>query len=215
MKEGFHWDFLGFEGAVKGLKQAEEEFADQFGVRLVDSNDKFARKLEELNRTFKYYNKIYLIFFKAYQQELNLFDAIEKQSLDEMVSEKRKLEVAANEGLGKLDRIGSYQGDKSLRTAARQNLEFYRQESGVQLVQVIDYYKELGELRKLKASLDEKGISREERLRRSRMYNDQVHKVNESTPELNAMNEALNSERAKYLSQWNQVSEAFLQKFIN
>lgn len=201
--------------AARGLKQAEEEFADQFGVRLVDSDDKFAKKLEELNRTFKYYNKIYLIFFKAYNQELSLFDAIETQKLDRMITEKRKLEVTANEGLSKLDKIGSYQGDKSLRTAARANLEFYRNESGVQLSQVIDYYEELETLRKLKAGLNEQGISREERLRRTRLYNDQVQKVNESTPDLNVMNEELNNERARYLAQWNRVSEGFLQKFIN
>ena len=201
--------------AARGLKKAEEQFAKQFGVSLVDSDDKFARRLEELNRTFKYYNKVYLSFFRAYQQELTLFNAIENQSLDEMKTERRKLQVVAAEGLEKLNRMGSYNGDKSLRTAAQQNLKFYQQEATTRVEGIISYYTDLDELHTLKKQLDKPGLNAEQRRALTGRYNDQVKQVNQRTPELNELNSSLNLERARQLDQWNKVSESFLQKFIN
>jgi hypothetical protein len=201
--------------AAKGLKKAEEQFAKQFGVSLVDSDNKFARKLEELNRTFKYYNKIYLSFFRAYQQELTLFSAIENQSLDEMKTERRKLQVAATEGLDKLNRMGSYNGDKSLRSAAQENLKFYQEEAKGQVNHIISYYSDLEKLHSLKAELDKPGLNPEQRRGLTSRYNEQVKQVNQRTPELNELNASLNLERAQQLDKWNKVSETFLQKFIN
>jgi hypothetical protein len=201
--------------AARGLKKAEEQFAKQFGVSLVDSDDKFARRLEELNRTFKYYNKVYLAFFRAYQQELNLFNAIEDRSISDMKTEQRKLQVAASEGLGKLNRMGSYNGDKSLRTAAQENLKFYQNEANNEVGRIISYYTDLDKLHKLKANLGKDDITPEEKRSLTQEYNTQVKQVNQLTPQLNELNAALNLERARQLDKWNRVSETFLQKFIN
>ena len=201
--------------AASGLKKAEEQFAKQFGVSLVDSDDKFARELEELNRTFKYYNKIYLAFFKAYQQELILFNAIENRSLDDMNTEQRKLQVAAAEGLEKLNRMGSYNGDKSLRSAAQENLKFYQQEANNEVDKIISYYSDLEKLQNLKADLGKPALTAEQKRGLTQQYNAQVREVNEMTPRLNELNAALNLERARQLDRWNRVSETFLQKFIN
>ena len=111
--------------------------------------------------------------------------------------------------------MGSYNGDKSLRTSAQENLKFYQQEAGNEVETIIGYYNSLDNLKRLRASLNSGGLSSVEKQRLTSEYNELVREVNESTASLNEINALLNIERARQLDKWNRESEAFLQKFIN
>jgi hypothetical protein len=199
--------------AARAMKKTEEEFAKQFGVRLENSDDRFARQLRELNETFTYYNKIYLIFFNAYQQELKAFRAVESQDYDKMEEERRKLKALASDGLIKLDRTGGYKGDRSLRSAASENLKFYLREAEEDLSEMVAYYSRLYELKSTKTDM-EATEDAEMRKRLTDKYNSLVRSINASGKQLNVITNRLNQERAAYLDKWNQVSESFLKEHI-
>ncbi len=206
--------YVKMSSAARAMKKSEEDFAKKFGIRLVNSDDKFAQKLKELNETFTYYNRIYLAFFNAYQQELQMFRAVEKQDAESIDLERRKLKILVESGLESLDRAGSYKGDRTLKSTAAENLRFYEEESGERLQPMVDYYKSLDELKRLKNSL-ESDLSPERRKELTDQYNRQVREINESAAKLDALSEELNDERALHLDKWNRVSEAFLRKFID
>jgi len=200
--------------AARAMKRAEEDFAHDFGVRLVNSDDRFARQLNDLNETFTYYNEIYLIFFNAYQQELLAFRAIESQQADKMEMERRKLEASAKDGLVRLERTGAYKGDRSLRNAATKNLQFYLNEAQTDIPPIVSYYEDLVALKQARASLDN-STDPEQRSELTSKYNELVRRINTMGQDLNPIIERLNRVRAEQLNEWNRVSEAFLRKYID
>ena len=199
--------------AARAMKKAEEDFAKKFGIRLVNSDDRFSQKLNEINEIFSYYNNIYLVFFNAYQQELNTFRAVEKRDPKLIDEETRKLNVIATEGLALLDKKGAYKGDKSLRNAATRNLRFYQQEAQEDLPVLSNYYGDLDKLRMLKSNLDQAKDS-ELRKKLTEEYNTLVREINASAKTLDALTEKLNYQRAESLDLWNRESESFLRRFI-
>lgn len=199
--------------AARAMKKAEEEFAKKFGVRLVNSDDRFSQRLRDLNETFSYYNRIYVVFFNAYQQELNTFRAVESQDPATMEEERRKLEAVSTDGLAALDRIGAFRGERSLRNTAAENLRFYLAESSADIPVLVEYYAALSDLKKsrelLKSARDE-----ERRKQLTDEYNALVRKINASAETLDALSEKLNRERAENLDRWNNASEEFLKRHI-
>ncbi|MCA6075333.1 LIC11966 family surface protein [Fulvivirga sedimenti] len=205
--------YVRMSAAARAMKKSEEEFAKKFGIRLVNSDDKFAQKLKELNDTFGYYNRIYLTFFNAYQQELQMFRAVEKQEADAINAERRTLEAMAQTGLESLERAGAYKGDRTLKSAAAENLRFYQDEASVRLQPMVDYYLSLKELKTLKGKLDSESSADQRKILTDR-YNELVRGINDSARNLDELSEQLNDERAMHLDKWNRVSESFLRKFI-
>jgi hypothetical protein len=74
--------------------------------QLVESTDKISKKLEQSDRVNKYYNKVYLLFFKSYKQEAYLLEATTKQNVNAMEQNKNNLLKYATEGLNEMKEVG-------------------------------------------------------------------------------------------------------------
>jgi hypothetical protein len=84
------------------------------------------KQVGEMNR---YYNEIYLVFFKPYKQEVYLMEAIEKGNITGIEQNKNSLAKYATDGLEKLKDLKAFQGDNSLLAACRNILNFYTKEA--------------------------------------------------------------------------------------
>ena len=87
------------------------------------------KKLDMVAKVQGYYNKIYLIFFKAYKQEVYLVDALKSNNANAVEQNRNSLAQYAAEGIEKLKELNGLNSDKSVENACRKVLEFYKTEA--------------------------------------------------------------------------------------
>lgn len=185
------------------LRKEEEKFARKYSIRLVNRDDRLARRLEQLNELFSYYNTIYMAFYKAYSQELVVFKSIEGRQPAAISRHLSILSQYAAQSIREVRKEGGFQGDKRMYSAALKSLEFYKREATKDLVIVLSYYQKLDRL-------DELREERKKGTQNADEYNSLVREINAAGGELNAVTEALNKERAELLQEWNDASSNFL-----
>ncbi len=185
------------------LRREEEKFAKKYGIRLVNRDDRLAKRLEKLNKLFSYYNTIYMAFYKAYSQELIVFKSIQGRQPTAISRHLSILSQYADKGIQEVRKEGGFQGDKRLFAAALNSLTFYKREATQDLVTVLAYYQKLNRLDELREERKKGGQNAEE-------YNALVREINAAGNQLNEITEALNEERARLLQEWNEASSNFL-----
>jgi hypothetical protein len=126
--------------AVDMINAEEKKFAAAHGINIIESKDKISKKLEVANKVYKYYNPIYLIFFKSYKQEMYLLDAMKKMDVNAIEQNKNALTKTADEGLGKMKVIKPFEGDASVKAACEQILNFYKDEAEKKLQTAGNYF---------------------------------------------------------------------------
>jgi len=80
-------------------------------------------------KSHKYYNQIYLIFFKSYKDDIYLTDALNKSDVNAMEQTKNSLDKNATEGMKLLMKINPFENDASLKNTCMRALEFYKSEA--------------------------------------------------------------------------------------
>lgn len=194
-----------FEKVVK----AQESFADKYGINLQEGEqDRLSRKISSANKVLKYYNKVYLIFFKAYKQEAYVLDAMERKDMISMEQNNNSLNTFAKEGLRKLEDIEPYKGDNSLITGATRILRFYKKESENEFASMTDFYIKKDNYEKIKKNFDSK--SRSGRTKQDiKQYNKAVKEYNRAAKKANRILKSGNKKREKFLKNWNETVEDF------
>ncbi len=200
--------------ASKMLTAEEKKFALENNINLVEGDQsKKSEKLEKASQVYKYYNKIYLIFFKSYKEEAYLLDALNRLDLNVMEQNKNALLEYAEEGLKQLNSIESFDSDNSLLIASKEMLTFYKNEASKQMPTIIDFYLKKEKYENIQKAFEEK--------KKSKRTNDDVNNVNkagqdynEAVSKYNETNEFLNKNRTKQLDNWNNSSKKFTKKHI-
>jgi hypothetical protein len=199
--------------ASKMLTTEEKKFASENNINLVDNQSKKSSKLEEAAKVYKYYNKIYLIFFKSYKQEAYLLDAMSKLDLNAMEQNKNALLEYAEEGLKELNELKAYESDNSLLVAAKEMLAFYKDEASKKMPIILDFYLKKEKYESIQKAFDEK--------KKSKRTNEDINSINKASEEYNEavnkyneINEFLNKNRTKQLDNWNSSSKKFTKKHI-
>jgi len=190
----------------------ERKFAAANNINLIESNDKIGKKLEEAGKVYKYYNEIYLIFFKSYKQELYLIDAQNKADLNAMEQSKNALTKSCQEGKTKLEKVSDYKGDLSVKKACADMLDFYESEAA-KFSDITKYYINKEKFDKINASFEAKSQSQRTKADVDQ-FNAAVNELNEASNKYNAINQDLNQNRTKYLNKWNNDSDRLIDKFV-
>lgn len=200
------------EAASENLSALEKEFAGRHHVRLMETRDELTQKVEEAGKINAYHNAVYLVFFKSYKQEWYLMDAISKKNVNAIEQNKGSLHKYATEGLAKLDTMTAFKGDRSLLTACRQMLEFYKDEFG-KISAITDYYLKEENFMKMKKALEAK---REKERTQSdfNQYNQAISELNAAGNAYNTHNQALNKSRSQLTDNWNKTSRNFMDKHM-
>lgn len=194
------------------IDQEERKFAAANNINLIEGNDKIGKKLEEAGKVYKYYNEIYLIFFKSYKQELYLIDAQNKADLNALEQSKNALAKSCQEGKAKLEKIGDYKGDVSVKKACLDMLNFYESEAA-KFSDITKYYITKEKFDKINASFEAKSQSQRSKADVDQ-FNAAVNELNEASNKYNAINQDLNQNRTKYLNKWNNDSDKLIDKFV-
>lgn len=199
--------------AVDMINAEEKKFAASHGVNLVESSDKISKKLEVANKVYKYYNPIYLIFFKSYKQEAYLMDAMNKNDVNAFEQNKNALAKTADEGLGKMKAIKPFEGDGSVKAACEQMLNFYKDEAEKKMANTGSYFVKKDNFEKIKKEFDAKPQSSRTKQDVDK-FNDAVNDFNKAGNDFNNTNANLNANRSKLLENWNKAVANFTDSHV-
>jgi hypothetical protein len=197
-------------------KMAEKEFnsfAARHNITLLENKDKLSKKLEAASGVFKYYNKVYLIFFKSYKQEAYFLNALQKNDVNGMEQNKSALLSVAEQGIKSLDTMKTFKNDPSLKTICKQILDFHKQEASQKAPMLIDFFLKKDKFEKTKASFDL--IAPNNRTKQDvDNYNKAIAEYNKASTQFNATNQELFNRRSNLNNTWENAVQSFFARHI-
>jgi hypothetical protein len=200
------------EAANLMLDAEEHKFAAKNNVNLIEGDDKISKKLAEATKVYKYYNVIYLIFFKSFKQELYVLDAQNKGDFNAMEQNRNALTTTVADGKAKLAAVQAYKGDASVKNACLDMLNFYEKEVP-KFKDVSAFFLQKEKFEKIKASFDAK--KQADRTKADvDQFNAAVNEYNAASNKYNATNQELNQNRSNLLAKWNNASDKLIDRFV-
>ena len=198
-----------FEKADRELRA----FAAKHHITLTEDDSKDSKQSEIINQVNKYYNKVYLTFFKCNSNETYMIKALEKKDVNGIEQNKNALQKNSQENLPKLDEIGAFQGDASLINVCKELLKFYKTEATDKMTILTDYLVKNDNFQKMKKEMDKKSSSGRTQEDVDK-FNAAVKEINESVSVYNKTNNELNNTRNKLINELNNAVENFMSKHI-
>ncbi|SFT89669.1 hypothetical protein SAMN05216474_3017 [Lishizhenia tianjinensis] len=197
------------QAAGDELDAAQRTFADANDITLVEAeSDKTSEKIKKAGKALRYYNEIYLIFFKVYKQEAYVIDAQNRQDVMAMEQNINTLKADAEAGLEKLAALEAFDGDKTLIAACKEAMEFYLDEAENTFPAMLNFYLAKDNFDKAKETFE--ATKKKDRTQKVvDKYNNAGKKYNEAVGEFNKVNESSNDERGDTLKNWNKSVDKF------
>jgi hypothetical protein len=201
------------DDAARMLNNQSKIFATKNNIQIVESNDKLSEKLEKANKAFKYYNNLYLIFFKSYKQEAYLLNAAQAGDVNAIEQNKDALEKFATTGIKSLETIAAYNGDLSLKTACKNLLAFYQAEAKDKAPVIIDFFMKQEKFNNAKKAIEAKQNSQSKE--EVDAYNKVVAEYNKSGNSYNAVSEETYNKRIALINNWDNTIQAFFERHVS
>lgn len=199
--------------SLKMLNAQYKIFAAKNNIILNDSKDKTAQKLEAAGKVYDYYNKVYLIFFKSMKQEVYVMDALNKNNVSSLKQNSDALSKYSADGLLKIDGLSSFENDPTLKSACKEGLTFYKNESEKNLPSIADFLVKKETFEKIKKSIEAKPASKRTQADID-AYNTAVTDFNSTLATFNTTIQKLNENRTKILTKWNEAVNTFIDKHV-
>ncbi|MEO6732800.1 MAG: hypothetical protein ABIN01_16375 [Ferruginibacter sp.] len=194
------------DDASAALHAAQKQFAATHNINLINSTDEIGEMMKKVNETSNYYSPIYLIFFKSFKQEAYMIDAISKKNINGIEQNKNSLLQFSQDGLVKLAKISSFQGDNSLLSNCKRILEFYITEATEKIPAVSDYFLKQEAFEKMNKDFEKKSSPTADEVA---TFNRAVKEINNAVKTYNTNNNFLNQSRSGLLNNWNSAVDAY------
>ena len=186
-------------------------FAATHHITITEDKSKDSKLSEIVNEVTKYYNKVYLTFFKCNSNETYMIKALDKKDINGIEQNKNALLKSSTENLPKLEQIGAYQGDGSLIISSQKLLQFYKDEAKVKTPILSAYLVKSDDFQKLKKEMDAKANRTEDDVNK---FNAAVKDLNDAVNLYNKTNTELNQTRTRLINDLNGSIETFMSKHI-
>ncbi len=192
------------------VRNAQKVFAAANNINLIEGEaTALSEKLKKVHELNKYYNEVYLVFFKPYIQEQSLVEAISKNNITGMEQTKNTLKKYSTEGLEKLKTIKAFEADNSVTAACRSLLQFYIKEA-VATTSVSDYMLAKENFEKIKKEFEKKSNSSKADVDG---YNAAVNDMNKKLQKYNQSLNDFNKQRTESLNNWNKTVNQFFDEY--
>jgi hypothetical protein len=192
---------------------AYKVFAATHHVTLVEGEQsKLSRKLDQAGKVNKYYNQLYLIYFKSAVQEGMMVAALNRNDINAIEQGRSSLSRYAGEGLTRLDTTKSFQGDGSVIATCRKVLAFQQSEAE-KFSAITNFLIKNEEFAKTKKTFDTKPAGKRTQADIDQ-YNNAVKELNVAVNDYNKVNEQLNKERSKMHEHWDNDGKRFFDDHV-
>lgn len=191
------------------VTKAQKEFASANNITLIEgADDALSAKIEKASETLKYYNKAYLIFFKAYKQEAYVLDAMTRNDVNAFEQNTSSLKQYSTEGIEKVAMLESFRGDGQMKAATQRILAFYKKEAEKDFAAITEFYIVKDNFEKTNKAF-EAIIEKKREKQDVEQYNKAVGEYNVAMKKANSISEQANNDRKKNLNDWNNSVEDF------
>lgn len=211
---------LAQELADEKMKESQMEYETNFyafaaknNINIIESESDLGKKMAISNEVFQHYNKMYLIYFKVYINEVYLMDALNKQDVSAIQQNANALSQSAKDGLEILKTVETYKNDNSIVESTKSAFEFFIDEADNQIPKLVDFLILNEDFETIKTTF-EKTPERKRTKDQIDTYNKKVKEVNKGVKTYNSINQNLNSNRQKALNNLNMTNEKFLARHI-
>jgi hypothetical protein len=191
----------------------EKQFAGKFNVNLVESQNELSLKAEKSDKVLKYYNTIFLIFFRSNWQDKHLTDAINAANLNAIEQNKNALQKYATEGLVALQQIEAFESDLTVVTACKKVLNFYKDMCENKMQVLTEYLLASENFKKAKKQFDSTPASKRTQTDVDN-FNKSVKEINRLGDAYNKTNNQINNERSGLIDNWNKTVDRFMDVHI-
>ena len=192
------------------LEAAQKQFAANNNITLIEKKDALSKKSEKVTAVNKYYNQLFLLYFKVVKQEAYLIADISKHNVGGIEQNKKTLLANCEEGLQKLSTIKGYEGDQSIPTACKKLILFYQKEANEKVPGMVAYYMKKDAFDKAKAAFDASGKTKAD----ADSFNKVVKETNDATNAYNKTNNEMNQTREKLNNEWDNAVKTFMDRHI-
>lgn len=199
------------DAANDRMQQAQNIFAQQNNIKLVDADDELREKMKIVISVNEYYHKLYLIFFKPFLQDKNITRRINKGDVSSVKKDTAELKKYIQEAMIKLETAGPYDADSSLKKACIQLLQFYERKMSVYLKPLTDYYIANDKFEKAKKEYQQ---IKEPTQQNADVYNAAVNEINVAKGRYNETNTNMYAANKEYTRNWNKAVHAFLDRHM-
>lgn len=194
------------------LNESQKIFAAANNIRLLEAEeDKLSRKINQASKVIRYYNQIYLIFFKVYKEEAYFLAATSEANVGAMEQHRKSILSLVKEAKSSLDTIPSYQRDGSIKTGCFKMLNFYQSEATVHFPKLTDFY-----LKKEEFETVNKAFNSMKKVQKTQQvvdnFNKAVNAYNASINAFNKTNDLTFKTRSKNLNGWNKTIKGFMDR---
>lgn len=188
-------------------------FASKHNIEIIESESDLGKKMAVSNEVFKYYKKMYLIYFKVYVNEIYLMDALNAGDANAIQQNANALSRSAKEGLAILDTISAYNDDKSLIDITRKSFEFFEDEADNKISILVDFLILNEDMQKSQEAL-ENTPKRKRTKEQVDKFNAMVNDFNKAVKTYNRTNSTLNRTRSIVIRDINEANQEFLSRHI-
>lgn len=196
------------------LDAQEETFAANHNVNLLEGEkSKLSLRLEQAGKVYDYYNRVYLIFFKSYKQELYMMAAVEEGNVSSLLQNQNTLAKYAAEGLAKLDTMQAFEGDRSVIQACKNLLTFYAKEAEKDAPVLAEFFLKKETMENMKKAFEAKK-PKQRTQKDVDQYNQSVEDFNNAVNSFNETNQRLNKERNDLIDDYNKTADKFTDKHV-
>lgn len=201
------------DDAYRKVALAYKVFAASHNVKLVEGEQsKLSQKLEQAGNVNKYYNQLYLIYFKSTVQEGMMVMALNQSDINAIEQGRSSITRFATEGLSRLDTTKAFQGDGSVIATCRKVLTFQKSEAE-QFSAITNFLIRNEEFARIKKTFDTKPANKRTQTDLDQ-YNNAVKELNTAVNDYNKVNDQLNKDRTKMHEQWDNTSKRFFDSHV-
>ena len=198
--------------SAEKFREAQTAFALKYNITLLEkAKDKQDLKIESANQLLKYYNELYLIFFKSYKQEVYVMDALSRSDVNGTEQTVNALLAFSKEGLEQLKSIETFNGDSKLIYATKEMLQFYKSETENDFATIVDFYIKKDNFERIQKRIDAK--RKKDRTQKDiDKYNGASAEFNKAVANYNNVINSNNRNRSVKLNSYNKTVDQFFDK---
>jgi hypothetical protein len=197
------------KSAAEGRTKIARDFAQKNNVQLTENRSELDEKLEKADKVSEYHDKLYLIFFKSYKQEMYLMDAIGRSDINAVEQSRNALQNYATTGLEEVDKIDAFNSDASLHTACKKALQFYKEVAERKVSPITDYLVAQENFKKIKKTAETKPANQRSQADIDN-YNKAIAEINKAGNTYNKANAEMNKGRSEVIDSWNSAVKRFM-----
>ena len=198
-----------FKEANAAWHTAYDAFAAKNNINLIDSKSDKGQKVETVNKLNKYFNQLYIIFFKCNWEDNQMTKAGEAKKVNDVEQCRNAVIKYADDGLMALDTLRSFNGDASMAQVCKQSLISFKNIAEKEIPKITDHYLKEENFKNIKKAFDSKSPS--DRTHQDvDAFNKAVNEYNATINLYNQTNNNLNNERAQIVNNWNNTEKSFM-----